>query len=252
MKLILPALLFLAEMAFAQSPLVSDQPDVPAGTDAIRATAAAATDQTTQPATYKLGPGDQVTLTVADLEDFNDKTFRIDMHGDLTLPLAGRVHAAGLTINQLEAATTERLRRLVKDPDVVISIASFGSQPVSILGAVANPGIRQLEGQKTLFEVLSLAGGLRPDAGNTVHITRDLKWGALPLADAKNDETGRFSVASLKVKDIMTARDPAENIVVEPGDIISIPKAEMVYAVGSVIRPGDSCSARMKPSPPYR
>src|SRR5689334_8881005 len=44
---------------------------------------------------YVLGPGDQLTLTVPDLDDaFNNKVFRIDGSGDITLPFAGRVHAA--------------------------------------------------------------------------------------------------------------------------------------------------------------
>lgn len=219
MRFYLPLLLALTGLALAQAP------DVPA-------------TQSAAPDSYTLGPGDQLTLTVADLDDFNDKTFRIDMRGDLTLPLAGRLHAAGLTVPQLEAATADHLKRIVKDPDVVFSVTTFGSQPVSILGAVTTPGIRQIEGQKNLFEVLSLAGGLRPDAGNTVHITRDLKWGRLPLANAKDDDTGRFSIASLKVSHIMHGADPAENIAVKPGDVISIPKADMVYAVGSVNKPG--------------
>lgn len=234
---LLPPLLFLAATGFAQSPpdpvsvnrAQPDAPSIPAVTTPNDAAASS---------TYILGAGDQLTLTVADVEDFNDKTFRIDMRGDLNLPLTGRLHAAGLTVSQLEAETADRLSRIIKDPDVVISVATFGSQPVSILGAVTTPGIRQLEGQKTLYEVLSLAGGLRMDAGNTVHITRDLKFGPIPLADAKDDETDRFSIASVKVRKIMNGGDPAENITVKPGDVISIPKADMVYAVGSVTKPG--------------
>jgi protein involved in polysaccharide export with SLBB domain len=42
---------------------------------------------------------------------------------------------------------------------VSISLATFGSQSVYILGAVNNPGAHQLEGHKNLFEILSLAGG---------------------------------------------------------------------------------------------
>ncbi len=193
---------------------------------------------TSAPAGYTLGAGDQLTVTVSDLDEFNDKTFRIDRSGNLNLPLAGRIHADGLTIDQLEAETAEHLRRIVKDPDVVIGISEFHSQPVSILGAVNTPGIRQLEGQKNLFEVLSLAGGLRPDAGYMISITRDLKWGRIPLPDAKNDSTGRFSIASLKVRNVMNGTHPAENITVMPGDTISVPKADLVYAVGSVTKPG--------------
>jgi polysaccharide biosynthesis/export protein len=120
----------------------------------------------------------------------------------------------------------------------VAAIASYQSQPVSVLGAVNNPGVRQLEGEKTLYEMLSLAGGLRPNAGNTVHITRDLRWGRIPLADAKDDPTGRFSTASVKVRAIMSAMDPKENIMIKPHDVITVQTAEVVYAVGSINKPG--------------
>jgi polysaccharide biosynthesis/export protein len=188
---------------------------------------------------YVLGPNDQISLLVPDLEDeFTDKTFRVDMSGNVSLPFMGHLHAAGLTIGGLEQEVKDLLNRVLKDPEVTISVVGFGSEPVSVLGAVNYPGIRQLEGHKTLFEVLSLSGGLRPDAGYLITITRDLKWGQLPLADVKPDPTGRFSVGSVKVKDIRNATSGGENIDIRPGDAIWVSKAELVYAVGSVTKPG--------------
>jgi polysaccharide export outer membrane protein len=119
---------------------------------------------------------------------------------------------------------------------VVVTVTEFASQPVSVLGAVTLPGIRQLQGRKTLFEVLALAGGLRPDAGTTVELTRDLKIGVIPLPSAITGSTGRFSVATVKLKSVMNAS--AENIIVLPGDTVFVPKADLVYVVGSVIKPG--------------
>ncbi len=190
------------------------------------------------PSNYVLGPDDQITLYVADAEEISGKPMRIDMRGDMNVPMAGRIHAAGLTAEQLEAAVESHLKRLFKNPEVVVSITEFRSQPISILGAVNAPGVHQLQGRKTLFEVISLAGGLRQDAGNTVKITRDIRWGRIPLPGAKNDETGKFSVASMSVKSIMNASDPSENIAIKPQDVISVPKADLVYVVGSVHKPG--------------
>ena len=190
------------------------------------------------PSNYVLGPDDQITLYVSDAEEISGKPMRIDMRGDINLPMAGRIHAAGLTAEQLEAAIENRLKRFFQGPDVVVSITEFRSQPISVLGAVNTPGVHQLQGRKTLFEVLSLAGGLRPDAGNKVEITRNLQWGRIPLPNAKDDITGKFSVASVSVKTIMNATDPTDNIAIKPEDVISVPRAEMVYVVGSVHKPG--------------
>lgn len=190
------------------------------------------------PSNYVLGPDDEITLFVSDLDEISNKPMRIDMRGDINLPMAGRVHAAGLTTDRLEAEIESRLKKYVQDPDVVVSVKEFRSQPVSVLGDVEKPGVHQLEGRKTLFEVLSMAGGLKPDAGNTVKITRSLQWGRIPLPGATDDSSGKFSVASVKVKGIMEGSDPAANILIKPEDVITVPKADVVYAVGSVKKPG--------------
>jgi polysaccharide export outer membrane protein len=192
-------------------------------------------------ADYVIGPGDLLSISEADLEDtgvFADKSFRVDNSGDVNFPLAGRVHVAGLTTEAAEAAVNAKLGRVLKDPQAVIGLAEFHSQPVSVLGAVGNPGIMQIAGGKNLFEVLSLAGGLREDAGNVIKITRSIKSGPIPLPDATTDATGQFSVASVRVKAIMSASDPAQNIIIMPEDIITVPRAEVVYAVGALTHPG--------------
>jgi polysaccharide export outer membrane protein len=199
---------------------------------------AALTPVPLNPSEYLLGPGDQMSVIVGELDEFTDKTFRIDMRGDINLPLAGRIHASGLTVQAFETQIKSNLRKILKDPDVVVTVTAFASQPVSVLGAVNLPGVHQLQGQKTLFEVLSLSGGLRPDAGTSVKITRDLKWGAIPLPGAAADPSGQYSIASVKVKRIMNATEPADNVLIRPGDTIAVPRADLVYVVGSVVKPG--------------
>jgi polysaccharide export outer membrane protein len=189
------------------------------------------------PVNYVLGPSDQVTLFVPALaDDFTDRIFRIDGSGDLMLPVAGSVHAGGKTIQAVQDDVKNRLRPILQQPDVVMSVTEFSSQPVSVLGAVAQPGIRQLQGHKTLFEVLSLSGGLRPDAGTTVEITRDLSRCPVPLPDAATSSNGQFSSVTVKLKNVMNER--GGNIMILPGDSVFVPKAEIVYAVGSVVKPG--------------
>lgn len=191
------------------------------------------------PSGYILGPGDQISVIVEELpEEFANKTFRVDTNGELSLPLIGRIQASGLSIASLEEESKSRLDHILKDPQVTISLVNFGSEPISVLGAVNSPGVRQLEGHKTLFEVLSSAGGLRPDASYQVKITRDLKWGRIPLPQAQTDVSGRSSVASIKLSDIIDATNPTENIEILPGDTISVPRAELVYVIGSVVKSG--------------
>jgi polysaccharide export outer membrane protein len=190
------------------------------------------------PSSYVLGPDDQIAIRALDVEEISEKPIRIDLRGNLNLPLVGRLRAAGLTAEQLEADLVARLKTYVREPQVTVIITEFRSQPVSVLGAVTNPGVHQIQGRKSLFEILSMAGGLRQDAGNTIKITRRKEWGPIPLPNAKDDPSGQFSVAEVSIRSVMEAKNPQENILVRPYDVISVPKAELVYVIGEVARSG--------------
>jgi polysaccharide export outer membrane protein len=187
---------------------------------------------------YTIGAGDDLLIRAIGLEEFDGKPVRVDIRGDLNLPMVGRIHAAGRTLEDLQKELAARLKKFLTDPDVTVSLGEMRSQPVSVLGAVQTPGVHQLQGEKTLFEVLSLAGGLRPDAGNTVKITRRLNWGRIPLRNAADDSTGRFSVASVGVKSILAGANPEENIEIKPNDVISVPRADLIYVIGAVKKAG--------------
>ena len=190
---------------------------------------------------YVLGSDDAISVHVVDLAELNSKALgaiRIDHEGNIRLPLAGRIHAAGLTVEQLEHEIAGRLSGIMNNPEVSVSVVEFRSHPVSVLGAVRNPGVYQVTGRKTLFEVLSLAGGLNQDASNTIKITRLASAGRLPLSTATSESGGEFYVAELNVKNVMEAKSPEENIDVLPNDVITVPKADLVYVVGAVRKSG--------------
>ncbi|HWR52726.1 MAG TPA: polysaccharide biosynthesis/export family protein [Bryobacteraceae bacterium] len=224
----MPVLFRLMLLLGALSLLAAQQPGPTA--------AAPAADNTATE--YKLGPDDEVIVRAVDVEEIGEKPFRLDGRGEVNIPLIGRVTASGLTPRELEAELVRRLKTYLHDPQVTVAVTQFRSQPVSILGAVNKPGVNQIEAGKTLFEVLSLAGGLRPDAGNTIKITRRKDYGSMPLAGAQLDPTGQFTVGQVSVKSIMEARSPADNILIRPFDVISVPRAEVIYVVGSVRKPG--------------
>jgi polysaccharide export outer membrane protein len=187
---------------------------------------------------YIVGPDDMLSISARDVDEISKSPVRIDLRGDIRLPLIGTVHAAGLTVPALERTLTDRLARYIVRPEVVVSVADFRSQPISIIGAVRNPGVYQVQGRKTLIEVIAQAGGLREDAGHKLIITRPLQSGDLPVPGAKPDDTGRFTVAQLSINSLLTALHPAENIAVLPNDIITVPAADLVYVLGEVHKPG--------------
>ena len=217
------AVCFLVVGAAGQVP---SSPGTPTCSDQVRST-------------YLLGPGDQLQISAPDeLTELANKRVRVDGDGDIQAPLVGRVHVSGLTAQQTEQELNRLLSTYIRRPEVAVSVEEVRSQPVSILGAVNTPGVHQVQGHKTLLEMLALAGGIRPDAGYSIRITRELGWGCIPLPNAGLDPSGRFSVAEVNLKEIMEATNPEEDIQIFPHDIISVPKAEMVYVIGEVKRSG--------------
>lgn len=187
---------------------------------------------------YVLGPEDRIVVRALDIDELDGKPTQIDVHGFIDVPLVGHVKAAGLTAQELQEQITQQLSKYVRAPSVTVTINDFESQPVSVIGAVAQPGIYHLNGQNFLIEVLSQAKGLSQDAGDMIDITRKKTWGPIPLSNCREDLTGGFYTASVDTKRLLEARDPSANFQLKPDDVIAVPKAEMVYVVGAVNKAG--------------
>jgi polysaccharide biosynthesis/export protein len=184
-----------------------------------------------------VGPDDSVTIEVLDSDEIS-KTWRVSTQGDLSLPLIGTIHAAGLTAEQLKEKLTAELKRYIRDPQVTVYIADVRSQPVTLAGAVHRPGTFQLEGPKTLLEVLMM--GLGPDAaGPTLIVSRPVESGPIPLPDAHLDSTGQRYTVELKLSEVLNPATAASNLKILPNDVISVSnQRRLVYIIGEVTRPG--------------
>jgi polysaccharide biosynthesis/export protein len=187
---------------------------------------------------YILGPEDLLTVRVFAADDIPDKPAQVDNNGSVTLPMIGTVHAAGLTVEQFQANLVTAYKKYFKDPQVTVQVNEFHSQPVSVAGNVTLPGVVQLKGNRNLMEVIGLAGGLRADAGDTVLITRSLSEGPIPVQGAFTDPTGKYSVAHIDIRAVMSGKEPEGNILIKPHDVITVNRARMVYVLGNVTRPG--------------
>ncbi len=189
-------------------------------------------------ANYILGPEDTIVIRAFQAEELSDKPMQIDGDGYINLALVGRVKAAGLSVAEFEAGLTQRLKDYVKNPQVSVLVIDYRSEPVSVVGDVATPGLVQLRGQKTLVEVIALAGGLKTDAGNSVTITRQLSNGQLPIAGAVDSPDGKLSIARVNLHDVMDGRDTNDNVLIKPNDVLMVPKARLLYVIGEVQKPG--------------
>jgi len=184
---------------------------------------------------YILGPSDRIVLRCLNSDDFSSTPIRIDEDGHVTLPFIGRVVLAGLSVSDAEDRLTAQLSKFIRRPEVELSVVDSHSQPVSVFGAVKNPGVYQLEGERTLTEVLAMAGGLRPDAGDMVKITRRTD----STAHFPDVQTGSdFTVSELSIDELVRGREAFADMKVHAHDVISVSQAELVYVVGQVRKPG--------------
>jgi polysaccharide biosynthesis/export protein len=194
--------------------------------------------QPLQQHTHLLGVSDQVSIWSLGLDEFNDRRFTVDNNGDLNLPLIGRVRAAGLSLSDLEGVLEARMRTYVQEPQVTVSLTEHRSHPVSVLGAVTTPGVYQLEGRRTLMELLSQAGGLREDAGHKVTLVRRREWGPIAAPKVTEDINRQVYVAEIEIAGLLNGTSALAELPIQPRDVITVGLSEMVYVVGEVRKPG--------------
>jgi polysaccharide export outer membrane protein len=184
-----------------------------------------------------IGPDDGVTIVVLESEEIS-KTWRVSSTGDLSLPLAGQIHAAGLTTQQLAEKLTASLKQYIRNPQVTVFIAESRSRPVTIAGAVHRPGTYQVDQGTTLLAVIQMANGL-DSPGPDIIVTRETKYGPLPLAGTRKDADGQHTSVQLTVKDVTDPSTPASSLQMQPHDVISVlAQRHMIYVLGEVNRPG--------------
>lgn len=109
---------------------------------------------------YRLGPNDLLEISVFRVEDFS-RVVRVSATGDISLPLIGRVAAAGLTTMELEQQLATKLNETyLQNPSVSVFIKEYVSQQVTVEGSVNKPGVYPLVGRTTLLQILATAQGL--------------------------------------------------------------------------------------------
>ncbi len=169
-----------------------------------------------------LGGGDSLSVNVLDVPEMTGK-FRVEENGNLSLPLLGTVQTKGMTATRLEGRIRDLLveKQLVLHPEVSVQVLEFGAQGITIGGEVLRAGVYPAFGTKHLYEVLSLAGGLNPQAGNVATIFR--RGEGTPIRIDLRDEHGELRLS---------------NVELHPGDTVIVQRAGMVYVLGDVQKPG--------------
>jgi polysaccharide export outer membrane protein len=194
-----------------------------------------------QPRDTPIGSGDLLHVDVFDVPELS-RDVRVSDIGDISYPLIpDKIQAAGFTTFQLEEKMSQLLVQngLVSHPQVSVFLKEQQSQPVSVVGAVMKPTVFQIVRPTTLLEVLTAAGGIADSAGNVVIITRaDHPATGKPEGGSTSADTQPQTI-TIRLQDLLESGNPAFNIQIYGGDVISVPAGGIVYVTGGgVTQPG--------------
>jgi polysaccharide export outer membrane protein len=187
---------------------------------------------------YRIGPEDLLEISVFEVEKLN-KTVRVSSQGNISIPLLGVLMVKGLTANQLERELTHLLaEKYLRNPQVSVFIKEYRSQRVSVLGAVKEPRVFEVTGQRTILDMLAMAGGLNDDAGGTLFLFRPSHVGTEAPTKEKDPEGEGPRTFIISLEELLVKGDLALNLPVIHGDVVNIPVSDKVFVGGEVWRPG--------------
>jgi polysaccharide biosynthesis/export protein len=181
---------------------------------------------------YRVGAKDVLKVTVWGHDDLTRQVV-ISADGTFAFPLIGSVQVAGLTPGAIEALIRDLLGKdYLVNPQVSVSVQEYRSQRVFVLGEVDKPGTYALTGQTTLLDVLSQAGGPGKSAGRQVVVVRVPQSEGPVAPGAAGSVTLRADLKRLL--DGVTG----ENIALQNGDTVFVPKVMSFFVLGEVLRQG--------------
>ncbi len=188
--------------------------------------------------TYIVSPGDQILIRAQNVEEIGERPFAVDADGAITLPLVGKLVAAGKTLQQFETELLQKLAQFVVQPQVQVTLVQSRSEPVFLVGAFRAPGIYPLQGRRRLVELLTSAGGLGQNAARRLRVTRRAEYGSIPLPGAIEDSERKVSTVEIALRTFTENINPAEDIELQPFDVISVERVEAIFVAGAIGKPG--------------
>jgi len=161
---------------------------------------------------YRIGEGDQLTITVLGHEEYTiDNRVRPD--GAVSFPEHGEIQVAGKTPDALRKELEQAFKKSLglKAPKVHVAVNTFDSKFVTILGQVERPGRYAYVGQMRITDLYGLSIGptLRAKKNNSL-LFRELD--------------GAMKIYQIKLKDFFDRGDFTTNFYVRPGDIVWVPR----------------------------
>ncbi len=173
---------------------------------------------------YRVGEGDLLLIKVYDMDDLTT-TVRVDADGQIGFPLIGQVNVDGQTIQQVrDSISAELADGYLINPQVSVLVKEYRSNKIVIIGEVVRPGLYELQGEMSLLELISRAGGLTANAGTLVTIRHE-----------KSPEGS--SEIQVDLTELMGKQSFSVDELLANNDSVFVEKAGLVYVTGEVRKP---------------
>src|SRR5262245_14117002 len=161
--------------------------------------------------TYRLGPEDVISVSVFNQDRYSRSGIVIPPSGRISLSLIpGGLFVNGKTVDEVAQLITKKYDEYIIDPQVTVSLDKAASYRYSVVGDVAQPGIRLMSHRMTVTEAIAEAGGVLPTGSRS---------GVVVLRRQAN---GMLSPIAVNVSEIYKGKAPDTTYLV-PGDQILVP-----------------------------
>lgn len=166
---------------------------------------------------YRLYKYDVISVRIIGFRDAQGlDNIMIGTDGYVNLPYAGSVKLAGLTLEEARAVLMQKFSKYLKIPDMSIMVTSYGPRKVQVLGEVNKPGTVELASDDmNVTNAISKAGWVTT-------------YGRIKKAQVIRIIDGTMYIREANIKNYIEKHDITQNLALEDGDIIFIPKSNKI------------------------
>ncbi|HEY9714491.1 MAG TPA: polysaccharide biosynthesis/export family protein [Chroococcales cyanobacterium] len=200
---------------------------------------------------YVLGPGDVMSITdlSSDGEQPDTSLSPVLPDGTAIISYAGIINAAGMSLRQINELVNEKAKQFFVNPSIVVNLAKQRATQVYLLGELQHPGLYSPDAKGGGDEAKASSGGKGGDEADasggssgiptspgvfTLAAALELAGGLKQTADVRHIHVTRLhpkQVIDVDLWKLMLDGDVSEDLVLQPGDVVYVPKGGSEFNV---------------------
>jgi len=163
---------------------------------------------------YVVGEGDLLRINVwKEPEISQSVTVRPD--GNISLPLINEFRAAGLSPREIQELVTDKLKSVLTNPQVTVTVAEVRSKMVYVTGEVGKPGAYSIVAPMNVLQLIARAGGLTQFANRKeIYILRP---------GSQENTASKETRLKFNYKEVVKGHNSEQNVVLQSGDTVVVP-----------------------------